>query len=216
MNHKQFLSSILLALAPFSLELFLPNAPALAQTDNYPILACQYEINRRLMGRGAGDSFVRFNDDVRQSFVSNARARVQGRGQKVDRYSDGTLVPSSFVYECSVNTRNGRVTDSRYALESTENQSPSQTPNRTRIVSLCQEAVQKKVQENRLGGILGAIIQGTLTVAFPGDTEIYRVSRVEQGVRGSATLTEQGQTRQISYNCTVNTQEGVVTQVNYY
>jgi hypothetical protein len=224
MCKKLLTSSLVVATFPY-LGISLFNPPAIAQSSEYPQLACQREIVRRVAGPGSGDSFVRFRESVQETFVSNAERRVQGEGQQVTTYSDGRIVPSSFTYNCLVNVRDGRVPEANYSMRDTP-AATQPTPQPTQpaastsqqSISMCQEEIKNRViSDNRLnvGGLVNITVGAGRRVSFPEPAQTSTISNTEESVRGRA-LVRAGNSRQdINYNCTVNTREGRVTSATY-
>lgn len=223
MKTKNFI--IGLTVASFSIGISGLPLSAQTQTPEYSELACQREINRQLTDQR--NSFVRFDDSVEQSFVSKTERRIQGEGQQVLTNSNGSIVPSTFTYDCLVNTRNGQVREAKYALSgNSQNTNTNTNTNNTntnlsdeRAISLCQEKLKSEIsadaQQINVGGVVSINTQASRNVEFDDSAETYSISRNELGVRGEATVRQGKSEKPISYTCTVNLRQEEVTRTDY-
>ncbi len=87
--------------------------PGNSVSPNQPsVRACHGEINRQINQAFARVEKIIFStDDIRTSFISNAKEGVRGTGQ----FRQGpTWFP--FDYNCPVNIRNGRVTQANFSI----------------------------------------------------------------------------------------------------
>ncbi len=221
MGKNQLIASSIMVSLGFT---FL-GASAFAQTSsNYAELACQREIVQKMTNGNTG-SFLRFNDAVRESFVSNAERRIQGEGQQVNTDSNGRITPSTFNYDCTVNTSDGRVTavNSTGSNTSTSNNSSTSTTsptaaefNKEKAISMCHRELKDEISSDsqiNLGGLLSLNTGRELN--FNDSAETYVISNAELGVRGDAVIRQAGSQKSISYDCTVNVQDQDVTKVSY-
>ncbi|XTZ19889.1 MAG: hypothetical protein ACQZ3M_09245 [cyanobacterium endosymbiont of Rhopalodia fuxianensis] len=79
---------------------------------------------------------------------------------------------------------------------------------------LCQDAVRQQVSQNRiyLGEIVGISIGTGQSVKFVESVNIFDISDNQKRMQGNLTLLKGSKQYQVSYKCTVNICQGIITE----
>ena len=162
---------------------------------------CQEEL--RQVVRQDRNGLVEFNRPLETYSVSNTEEGV--RGTVLIRSSGQS--ERNYRFDCVVNLPEAQVTKISYRPDS------GATADSQRIIRLCQDNIRQRISNNQidLGGIIGINIGTGRQIEFQDPASTFSISENQEGVRGSATLVEGFRQRQVNYECTVNLQQGTVT-----
>ncbi|XHU95825.1 MAG: hypothetical protein JJP05_09250 [cyanobacterium endosymbiont of Rhopalodia gibba] len=113
-------------------------------------------------------------------------------------------------FNCKFNLRERRVTKLIYSLDSSNRPTASDE----RMILLCQDAVRQQVSQNRidLGEIVGISIGTRQSVEFGESVNIFDISDNQKRGEGNLTLLKGSKQYQVSYKCTVNICQGIITE----
>lgn len=162
---------------------------------------CQEEL--RQVVRQDRNGLVEFNRPLETYSVSNTEEGVRGTVLiQASGQSD-----RNYRFDCVVNLPEAQVTKISYRPDSGE------TADNQRIIRLCQDNIRQRISNNQidLGGIIGINIGTGRQIEFQDPASTFSISENQEGVRGAATLVEGFRQRQVNYECTVNLQQGTVT-----
>lgn len=162
--------------------------------DNLVTDLCQTSIQVKLavnreMTQNNGNNIT--FETVERSPLSRGQTSIRGQARVREGNNQRYL-----TYDCTVNVNEGLLSRSNYTFR--DNLALSST-------RLCQEELREAVEEDLNG-----------SVTFNDRLETYYISNTEEGVRGTALVTQSPQEAQnYRFNCTVNIQRGDVTRISY-
>ncbi|MEA5533704.1 hypothetical protein [Crocosphaera sp. XPORK-15E] len=172
------------------------------------IRLCQDEL-RNLVKRDR-DGLVEFNQNPETYAISNTEEGVRGIALlQLSRQPN-----QNYRFDCTVNIRQGKVTKISYSPDGSNSDRPN--ANRQEIIRLCQDNIRQRISSNEIniGGIIGINLGTGRRIEFRESADTFYISDNQEGVRGSAILSSGFQQSQVNYECTVDLQQGTVTNVN--
>ncbi|MEA5508647.1 hypothetical protein VB715_02610 [Crocosphaera sp. UHCC 0190] len=171
------------------------------------IRLCQDEL-RNVVKRDR-DGLVEFNQNPETYSISNTEEGVRG----IALIQQSRQPNQNYRFDCNVDIRQGKVTKISYSPDSSNSNRPR--ANTQEIIRLCQDNIRQRISSNQIniGGIIGINLGTGRRIEFRDSADTFYISDNQEGVRGSAVLTSGFQQSQVNYECTVDLEQGTVTNV---